>query len=128
MGMNGTEPGADRLDDLLDGLRQPDSALPDALLARILADAAATSAARNVVAFPRRGGLAARVLEPFGGWRAAAAIAACMVAGFVLGLSGQGGMLDPPLAEDLTADDAVVSFEVVDSDDLLVLFDRMPEI
>lgn len=75
-----------------DAARAEPSDVPEALLARILADA---DAVRPLVAAPPRRrrpawpDLAA-LLRPLGGWGAAAALAGCLAMGFLAGSIGAG--------------------------------------
>ncbi len=70
--------------------RQHDTKPPQALMSAILGDAAEVSFARRAppAAAPRRW-QPGRLVAPIGGWRAVAALAACAVAGFWLGIAGE---------------------------------------
>lgn len=77
------------LDALLAEARETPAALPDALTARMLADAEAAQNARAAppAAAPRRRGRLARAFAGIGGWPALAGFATATVAGVWIGLS-----------------------------------------
>jgi hypothetical protein len=85
-----------------------------ALLSAILADAAAASASR--AAQPAPAPRARRRLEPIGGWRGLAALAACALLGLWLGLAGRVSLDAAPgwtglqTADDVNGDEEVGAF------------------
>lgn len=117
------------LDALFAAARAAEPPVPAALLARIEADAAAEiarHAAARIVTFPgprRR----ADPLEPLGGWRAVAALAACAVAGFWLGFAGPDSLLALPGLDRLAIPDDLVAFRVIGAEEALGAGAGQPE-
>ena len=115
------------LDAALDGWTVPVPS--EALMARILADAADVSASRGAAAEParpaaaERPGLLARLFGEWG-WRPAGAMMACLAIGFVAGLAGAPAPLEQagPDADEIAAAEAgetlfdIAFFEEEDSD------------
>ena len=90
--MTGTEP--DREDDARLApffaearRRDAETEAPSVLMARIMADADGVRMAASPRRAPRRGNRSGGLRAAFGGWRAAAALAACAVAGLWVGVS-----------------------------------------
>ncbi|HEU0223692.1 MAG TPA: hypothetical protein VFR34_15975 [Paracoccaceae bacterium] len=116
------------LDALFAEARAAHPPLSEAFLARVLADAAQVTAERataRVLPFrPRR--RFARLLEPLGGWQAAAALAACALAGFWVGFSGPDSVAILPAFEQIASDDALLAYQMIEAEDALAL-DSLPE-
>lgn len=79
------------LDGLLSAARDAAPELDEALLARVLADAAMVQrerqGLRTASASARPAGLGARIVAALGGWQGMSTLAACACVGLVLGLS-----------------------------------------
>jgi hypothetical protein len=88
------DPGAEALEAFFRAGRASEAPPSAAFLSAVLADAADVSAAaRRVSAEPRapapRAGLRRGLANVLGGWRGGVALAACALAGFLIGVSGQ---------------------------------------
>jgi hypothetical protein len=82
--MTMTNPNDDLLDDLFAQARQLEAVPSDALIARVLADAAQPHGKPASVAQP---GLWSRVFDMLGGWPAVSGLAAATVAGLWIGMA-----------------------------------------
>lgn len=88
--IDGKQDGDD-LDDLFAAARRVAPAPPDALMARVLADAMAAQAA---VRRAPRPGLLAQLREALGGWPAIGGLATAGVVGLAIGIAAPAGLAD----------------------------------
>ncbi len=94
--MTMTDPKSDDLDDLFAQMRDIPVVPSDALMARVLADAAAAQP-RAVPALTRQHGLWGRMMEAIGGWPSFGGLAVATVAGIWVGVA------PPSSFQDITA-------------------------
>lgn len=91
--IDGKQDGDD-LDDLFAVARRVAPAPPDALMARVLADAMAAQAAQAAVRRAPRPGLLAQLREALGGWPAVGGLATAGVVGLAIGIAAPAGLAD----------------------------------
>jgi hypothetical protein len=131
-----TDGAADGLEVLFAAARAAEPRPSEALVSRILADAAtvgaghaARAAAAAAPAVPPRGlgARLARLFEPVGGWQAAAGLGACAAAGFWLGLAGPESLLALPGLDGMVPEADPIAFQVIDSGELFAGSSAVPE-
>jgi hypothetical protein len=104
--MKMTDPNDKMLDDLFAQARSIAPEPDDALMARVLADAATMKTPLPVVA--SQPGLWSRVMDAIGGWPAVSGLAAATVAGIWIGVAPPASVQD--MTSTLIGDEVSVSF------------------
>lgn len=105
-----TDEKDDMLDDILGKARRQTPQPDDALMARVLADAAQVAASRRRV---RRPGYWAQWADALGGWPAVAGLAAATIAGIWVGVAPPASVEN--LAAAVLGDTVAVSFFALDT-------------
>lgn len=108
--MTMTDEKGDMLDDLFAVARMQTPQPTDALMARVLADAAGGPAPQRAVSRP---GLWAQLCQALGGWPAVGGLAAATVAGIWIGIAPPDGLEN--LADSVIGDTVTVSLFAMDT-------------